>query len=75
MLHTIDDRGAGAESGAAAREEELARQEAIKQIERKRRFWITTVVSTGVVGGLIAYLRKPIPESQIKREIKRQARA
>jgi hypothetical protein len=123
MLHTIDDRDAGAGSGAAAREEELVRQEAIKRIEHKRRFWISTAVSTGamlilaaiwaiteyhnaggwptqgfsqssgihdvwniwiiypalawvfltVVGGLIAYLRKPISESQIRREIERQA--
>lgn len=28
-----------------------------------------------VVGGLIAYLRKPISESQIRREIERQSRS
>jgi len=125
MPSTIDDRDAGTGSGAPARAEELARQEAIKRIEHKRRFWITTAVSTGgmlilaaiwaiteyhnaggwptqgfsqssgihdvwniwiiypalawafltMVGGLIAYLRKPISESQIRREIERQGRS
>ena len=125
MPKTINDRDAGAGSDAAAGAEELARQEAIKRIEHKRRFWISTAVSTGgmlilaaiwaiteyhnaggwptqgfsqssgihdvwniwiiypamawafltVVGGLIAYLRKPISESQIRREIERQGRS
>ena len=125
MPKTINDRDAGAGSDAAARDEELARQEAIKRIEHKRRFWIGTAVSTGgvlilaaiwaiteyhnaggwptqgfsqssgihdvwniwiiypamawvfltVVGGLIAYLRKPISESQIRREMERQGRS
>jgi hypothetical protein len=125
MPRTIDDRDAAAGSGAAARDEELARREAIKRIERKRRFWLTTAVSTGgmlilaviwavteyhnaggwpaqgfsqssgihdewniwiiypalawvfltVVGGLRVYLRKPISESQIRREIERQGRS
>jgi hypothetical protein len=118
MSDTIKERD-------AAREDELARQEAVKQIERKRRYWIGTAVSTGAmlilaviwaiteyhnaggwptqgfsqssgipnvwniwiiypamawlfltaVGGLIAYLRKPISESQIRREIERQNRS
>ena len=125
MPNTIDEQDTGAGSGAAAHDEELARQEAIKRIEHKRRFWISTAVSTGgmlilaaiwaiteyhnaggwptqgfsqssgihdvwnnwiiypalawafltVVGGLIAYLRKPISESQIRREIERQGRS
>jgi hypothetical protein len=125
MPKTINERDAGAGSGAAPQDEELARQEAIKRIEHKRRFWISTAVSTGgmlilaaiwaiteyhnaggwptqgfsqssgihdvwniwiiypamawvfltVVGGLIAYLRKPISESQIKHEIERQSRS
>ena len=116
MSDTISERVAG---------DELARQEAIKRIERKRRYWISTAVSTGgmlilaaiwaiteyhnaggwptqgfsqssgipdvwniwiiypargwvfftVVGGLIAYLRKPVSESQIRREIERQSRS
>jgi len=49
MLHTIHDRDASAESGAAAREEELARQAAIKRIEHKRRFWISTAVPAGAM--------------------------
>jgi 2TM domain len=116
MPDTIHEQDAGAE---------LARQEAIKRIEHKRRFWISTAVSTGamlilaviwaiteyhnaggwptqgfsqssgipnvwniwiiypamawvfltVVGGLVAYLRKPISESQIRHEIERQSRS
>ena len=125
MSDTISERDASAGSGAAAREDQFARQEAIKQIERKRRYWISTAASTGgmlilaaiwaiteyhnaggwptqgfsqssgipdvwniwiiypamawvfltVVGGLIAYLRKPITESQIRHEIERQGRS
>jgi hypothetical protein len=121
MSDTINERDAS----VVAREDELARQEAIKRIEHKRRYWIGTAVSTGamlilaaiwaiteyhnaggwptqgfsqssgipdvwniwiiypamawvfltVVGGLIAYLRKPISESQIRREIERQGRS
>ena len=125
MSDTISERDASAGSGAAAREDQFARQEAIKQIERKRRYWICTAASTGgmlilaaiwaiteyhnaggwptqgfsqssgipdvwniwiiypamawvfltLVGGLIAYLRKPITESQIRHEIERQGRS
>ena len=125
MPDTINERDADTESGATARGNELARQEAIKRIEHKRRYWITTAASTGgmltlaviwavteyhnaggwptqgfsqssgihdvwniwiiypamawvfltIVGGLIAYLRKPISESQIRREIEHQNRA
>lgn len=125
MPRTIDDRDAAAGSGVPARDEELARREAIKRIEHKHRFWISTAVSTGgmlilaaiwaiteyynaggwptqgfsqssgihdvwniwiiypalawvfltMVGGLTVYLRKPISESQIRREIERQERS
>jgi hypothetical protein len=125
MSDTIDERDASAGASAVAREDELARQEAIKRIEHKRRYWISTAVSTGgmlilaaiwaiteyhnaggwptqgfsqssgipdvwniwiiypamawvfltVVGGFIAYLRKPISESQIRSEIERQSRS
>ena len=125
MPKTVNERDAGAGSDATAREQELARQDAIKRIEHKRRYWIGTAASTGgmlilaavwaiteyhnaggwptqgfsqssgihdvwniwiiypamawvfltVVGGLIAYLRKPISESQIRSEIERQSRS
>jgi H+/Cl- antiporter ClcA len=50
MLHDIShetppDSGAG----RAASSEQLARQQAIKQIERRRRFWISTVAWTVVM--------------------------
>jgi hypothetical protein len=51
MPNTIDRRDSSAGSGAAARDEELARQEAIKRIEHKRRFWITTAVNKVVDNG------------------------
>jgi hypothetical protein len=113
----------GSDSNGPATGDQLARQEAIKQIERKRRYWISTGVGTlgmillaviwaiaeyhntggwptqgfsqssgipnvwnywiiypaiawlflTVTGGLVVYLRKPISESQIEREIERQA--
>jgi hypothetical protein len=125
MPDTINEQDSSAGSGAAVRADELARQEAIKRIEHKRRYWISTAVSTGgmlvlaaiwaiteyhnaggwptqgfsqssgihdvwniwiiypamawafltVAGGLIAYLRKPISEGEIKREIERRARS
>jgi hypothetical protein len=40
--HTPDDGG----PDAPITSEPLARQQAIKQIERKRRFWISTAMST-----------------------------
>jgi hypothetical protein len=46
MSDTIDERDASAGASAVAREDELARQEAIKRIEHKRRYWISTAVST-----------------------------
>ena len=42
MSDTIDERDASAGSDAVTREDELARQEAIKRIEHKRRYWIGT---------------------------------
>jgi hypothetical protein len=47
MSDTINERDPSAGSDAAAREDELARQEAIKRIEHKRRYWIGTAASTG----------------------------
>lgn len=43
MLHDIShDTPAGSGSDGADSGDQLARQEAIKQIERKRRYWIST---------------------------------
>ena len=122
MSKITDERLAHFDSDTPADTEQLAREQAIKQIERKRRYWISTAVSTlGMVilatiwaiteyhnaggwptqgfsqssgihdvwniwiiypaiawvfltaaFGLGAYQRKPITESQIKREIERQ---
>jgi hypothetical protein len=124
MLHdTSHDRREDSDSDAPVTSEQLARREAIKQIELKRRFWIRAAVGTvaivllaliwaiseynnaggwptqgfsessgipnvwnlwiiypalvwvflTVAGGLTVYLRKPISESEIKRELDRQA--
>ena len=124
MLHDIShDTPTGGDSNVPATSEQLARQNAIKQIERRRRFWISaaawTVVmilvavvwatseyhnaggwptsgfsqSSGIpnvwnywiiypfivwvlgtaAGAWWVYGRKPISESEINREIKRQA--
>ena len=46
-LHDIShDTPAGSGSNAPATSEQLTRQQAIKQIERKRRFWISAAMST-----------------------------
>jgi hypothetical protein len=45
MPNLIDDSLTDIDSSAAASSEKLARQEAIKQIERRRRFKVSTVVS------------------------------
>ena len=47
MLHDISHGPpTGSEPGAAASSEQLARQQAIRQIERRRRFWISTAMGT-----------------------------
>ena len=47
MLHDISHGPSkGSDSNAPASSEELARQQAIRQIERRRRFWIGTIVGT-----------------------------
>jgi hypothetical protein len=124
MLHDLShDTPPGSGSDAADSGGQLARQEAVKQIERRRRYWISTGLGTlgmivlaviwaiveyhnaggwptqgfsessgipnvwnywiiyptlawlflTVAGGLAVYLHKPISESQINREIERQA--
>ena len=45
MPNLVDDRSADIDSSVPASSEEVARQEAIKQIERRRRFKVSTVVS------------------------------
>jgi hypothetical protein len=125
MTKIINDRRAGTGPDASAGPGQLAREQAIKQIERRRRYWIrTAVASVGMVllaviwaiteyhnaggwptqgfsqssgvhnvwniwiiypaiawafltaaFGLDVYLRKPISESKIQREIERQARS
>jgi 2TM domain len=123
-LHDIShDTPADSGSNAPAASEQVARQEAIKQIERRRRFWIFAAMSTLLMvilvviwamteyhnaGGwptqgfsdsssipnvwndwiiypaiawvlflaadaLLVFRNKPISESEIKREIDRQA--
>ena len=123
MTKITDERHAHTDSDTPVSTIQLARDQAIKQIERKRRYWISTAVSTlgmlilaaiwaiteyhnaggwptqgfsqssGIhdvwniwiiypaiawafltsAFGLSIYLRKPISESQIKREIERQS--
>jgi len=122
-MTNIDERSTPTNPAAPATAGQLAREQAIKQIERKRRYWIHTAVSfvgllivaaiwaiaeyhnaggwptqgfsqsSGIhdvwniwivypaiawafltaAYGLVIYLRKPISESQVKREMERQA--
>ncbi len=44
MLHDISHDKPGDSGADAPATEQLARQQAIRQIERKRRFWIVTIV-------------------------------
>jgi len=125
MTKIIDDRPADTGPEAPVGAGQVAREQAIKQIERRRRYWISTAISTTgmfllaaiwaiteyhnaggwptqgfsqissihdvwniwiiypaiawafltVAFGLDVYLRKPISESKIQREIERQARS
>jgi 2TM domain len=125
MSKIIDDRATRIGPDTPASTGQVAREQAIRQIERRRRFWISTAVSTvGMVllaviwaiteyhnaggwptngfsqssgihdvwnvwiiypaiawaflttaFGLDVYLRKPISESKIQREIERQSRS
>jgi hypothetical protein len=123
MTHSTDERAMDSSSSVPSDTEQLAREQAIKQIERKRRYWISSAISfVGVLivaaiwaigeyhnaggwptqgfsqssgipnvwniwiiypaiawvfleiaGGLGVYLRRPVSESRIKREMERQA--
>ena len=124
MLHdTSHDRPGDSGPDAPAAGEQFARQQAVRQIERRRRFWVSAAVGTvgmivlaviwafseyhnaggwptqgfsessgipnvwnywiiypaiawvflTVAGGLVVYLRKPVSESDIQRELGRQA--
>ena len=64
MPNITHDTPADTGPDAPARGEHLARQQAIRQIDRRRRFRASAAWSA--VG-------KPISESEIKREIERQA--
>ncbi|MGO9783486.1 MAG: hypothetical protein ACLPKE_13780 [Streptosporangiaceae bacterium] len=122
MTHITNERPADSSPAVPSGTEQLAREQAIKQIERKRRYWISTAISfvgllivaaiwaiaeyhnaggwptqgfsqssgvrnvwniwiiypaiawvfLEVAGGLGVYLRRPVSESQIKREMERQ---
>ena len=123
MSKIIDDRGVHTRPDAVPDTGQVAREQAMKQIERRRRYWISTAISTvgmlllaviwaiteyhnaggwpthgfsqssGIQDvwniwiiypaiawaflttafGLDVYLRKPISESKIQREIERQS--
>jgi len=125
MTKMVYDRPVGTGPGVSANPGQFAREQAIKQIERRRRYWISTAISTTgmfllaaiwaiteyhnaggwptqgfsqsssihdvwniwiiypaiawafltVAFGMDVYLRKPISESKIRREIERQARS
>lgn len=122
LPHASHDTSRDSDSHAPATTAESARQRAIREIERRRSFWIKAAMGTAamillaaiwaiseyhnadgwptggfsessgipgvwnywiiypfaawvvltVAGGLSVYLRKPIPESKIQREIERQ---
>ncbi len=124
MTHITDISSPDSGSATPAEGEQLARQEAVRQIERKRRYWVGSAISfvgllivvaiwaiseyhnaggwptqgfsqsssipnvwniwiiypaigwafLEIAAGLNVYLRTPISESQIRREIERQAR-
>lgn len=125
MAELIDGKTERTSQDDVANGDRLAREQAIRQIERRRRYWISTAISTtGMIllaaiwaaseyhnaggwpihgfsqssgihdvwniwiiypalawaflttaFGLDVYLRKPISESKIQREIQRQARS
>ena len=53
-LHDIPhDTSADSGQNAPAADEQLARQQAIKQIERRRRFWITAAMSSLLMAILV----------------------
>ena len=123
-MKIIDDRPAAMQPTTPADTAQLARQEAIKQIERRRRYWWSTIASTIAMAILVAiwaiteyhnaggwptrgfsqsssihdvwniwiiypaiawvaltgthgwfvYMRRPISEREVEREMQRQAR-
>ncbi len=46
MTKITEETGMHSSTDAQARLDQLAREQAIKQIERKRRYWISTAIST-----------------------------
>ncbi len=125
MTKIMEDRPAGTGPDASADAGQLVREQAIEQIERRRRYWVRTAIFTAamfllaaiwafseyhnaggwptqgfsqssgihdvwniwiiypaiawafltVAFGLDVYLRRPISESKIQREIERQTRS
>ncbi len=45
MTHITDERPADSSPTVPSDTEQLAREQAIEQIERKRRYWISTAIS------------------------------
>ena len=58
MPNVIDDRGTGPDAQDSS--EQLAREQAIKQIERKRRFW--TGAAWSGIDMIIGRIRKSVRE-------------
>jgi hypothetical protein len=46
MTNILDERAEGPSSSVPSSTEQIAREQAIKQIERRRRYWISTAIST-----------------------------
>jgi len=46
MTNILNERTEGPGSSVPSSAEQLAREQAIKQIERRRRYWISTAIST-----------------------------
>jgi hypothetical protein len=78
MLHDVSHVRHGDSSADAPAAGQLARQQAITQIERRRRFMIGAVTGAVVMIVLVViwagYGRKPITEAEIENEVERHGR-
>jgi len=77
---TFHDREDGTNPDAPVSGEQIACQQAIRQVEHRRRFWDYWIIYPAIVwvlataaGAWRVFGRKPITEGEIKREIDRQA--